>query len=414
MYLEAMHKTLKYCTFEKKKIRRLDHALHLVTKLFSDINNDYQLKLRKPRSNGKTTLIFQNHKKSQEEGKKGIWKVEKINDSTNLIVKDSKNQYKISLEEPSAHECHLACVWCGFCVHTFHCSCQENCSKGSFCIHLHMLSTKPELLPHFEKPINRHFVFFENFVRSSSERLIKNIANTIPTSKPTNQSCLADKSQNLQQDSPLTKEIDTELAISTNDSSATGNILAEESQYLSINFNIPDDDIPDYGLDQDEENRTDVPTILPDQDENEVPESNEEDVEKRRLALQNVRRLLSTYNTHLTAFENSLSNQDNHLPLNELYDYLNKGLPIVSRLSGAKTFESRKSQSTKKKTTAVDKQKRLHAKPKDQKKGRPTKKRVLKMPNTPEKLQLKETLLKNPAIKRKLELKTPQKRRKNK
>lgn len=419
MYLEAMHKTLKYCTFEKKKIRRLDHAVHLVTKLFSDIYNDYQLKLRKPCSNPKTTLIFQNHKKSQEEDKKGIWKVEKMTDSNNLIVKDSKNEYEISLEEPSAHECHLACVWCGFCVHTFHCSCQENCSKGSFCIHLHMLSTKPELLPQFEKPINRHFVFFEKIVRSSDERLIKNIDNTFPTPKSSNEPCLAEKSHNLQQDLSQLKENDTEFAISTNNSPATGDSSTENLQYLSMDFDIPDDDVLGDGLEQGEEVQSNVSTNFSDQDENEILETNEDDVEKRKLALRNVRRLLSTYNAHITTFENSLSDQDNHLPLNELYDYLNKGLPIVSRLSGTTTFESRKSQSKKKKTTAVDKQQRLHAKPKDKQKGRPTKKRILKMPNTSEKLKLKETLLKKPSpkktsIKRKLELKAPQKRFKRK
>lgn len=41
MYLESMHKTLKYSVYEKKKIRRLDHAISLIMQMFDTIFHDY-------------------------------------------------------------------------------------------------------------------------------------------------------------------------------------------------------------------------------------------------------------------------------------------------------------------------------------------------------------------------------------
>ena len=56
-----MHKSLKYCMFEKKKIRRLDHSIDLVMKLFKDIYGRYMQKLQKPAANKQTAIIFKNH-----------------------------------------------------------------------------------------------------------------------------------------------------------------------------------------------------------------------------------------------------------------------------------------------------------------------------------------------------------------
>lgn len=180
MYLESMHKTLKYCVYEKKVIRRLDHSIFLVTVLFNDIYGDYLQKSCKPSSNKKTAAIFKNHQLSLKSAKD--FTVEKDPDLEGLIVKDlnSSCDYKISLSETRSHECYLACVQCGFCLHTFKCSCRENISKGQFCIHLHMLSSVPSLLPNFERPINRQFDFFYKNEKQNKSSLV--ISNEIETS----------------------------------------------------------------------------------------------------------------------------------------------------------------------------------------------------------------------------------------
>lgn len=165
MFLEAMHKTLKYCVYEKKVIRRLDHSIHLVTVLFNDIHSEYMQKIRKPCANRKTSAIFKNHKLCLKESANLL--VNKEPDSEKFIVEDTKNsrKYEITLSDSKSHNCNLACVHCGFCVHTFICSCSENSIKGAFCIHLHRLSLISESLPKFERPINKLFDKYYNVSR---------------------------------------------------------------------------------------------------------------------------------------------------------------------------------------------------------------------------------------------------------
>lgn len=116
--------------------------------------------MEKPTATKKTSKIFKNHLKSETDIKK--FNVEKS--SSDIVVTDIKNnvQYQITLAVPKAHVCHLACGYCGFCVHTFRCSCSSNTFHGDFCIHLHFLSTVRTLLPQFEQPINAQIDFFKN------------------------------------------------------------------------------------------------------------------------------------------------------------------------------------------------------------------------------------------------------------
>ena len=391
-----MHKTLKYCTFEKKKIRRLDNSIHLVTRLFTEICNEYQLKLCKPRFNRKTSDIFRNHQRSREDQKRETFKVEKV-DSTTLIVKNlSKHEYKIVLAEPAEHECYLACVWCGFCVHTFQCSCFEKSSKGSFCVHLHMLSTVHELLPPFEKPTNRHFDFVYKVVQSSNPT--QKLCTLFPSLKPSSEPQFAIESTEY---CPLNEQFEVET--SNDDPVATSNIQEVEMHGSLTNFDIPDNhDISDVHEFPDAhellENSEDG---VSNRDKNKslkvsTSESDQDIAEKRRLALQNARRMLSTYENYLTEFENSPSDQNNILPVNELYDYLNKGLPIVFRLSNATSLESRKSHAHKGKLNSSDKQLRLFSQTKSQKRGRQKKTVFFKCPTLQRRKKLKPNYLTTP------------------
>ena len=61
MYLESMHKTLKYCVFEKKSIRRLDRAIYLVTVLFDQIYAKFERMFVKPTATKDTSCIFKIH-----------------------------------------------------------------------------------------------------------------------------------------------------------------------------------------------------------------------------------------------------------------------------------------------------------------------------------------------------------------
>ena len=104
MYLESMHKTLKYCVYEKKKIRRLDHAIFLITTMFDSIYGTYLSKLRKPVADRKSAKVFKGYKSSLLLAKQ--YKVTK--DVEVLKVKNLKSNlsYDIVLIHGEAHECH--------------------------------------------------------------------------------------------------------------------------------------------------------------------------------------------------------------------------------------------------------------------------------------------------------------------
>ena len=158
-----MHKSLKYCVYEKKKIRRLDHAIYLVDELFQIIHSKYLQKLNKPTANKKTAVIFKRHKQCLSDF--NDFKIERQPDFASFIVTNLKTnmQYNVTLSEWGRHECYLVCIYCGFCTHTFHCSCNEHQFKGSLCIHLHLFSTVKNQLPAFEKPINKRLELFYRF-----------------------------------------------------------------------------------------------------------------------------------------------------------------------------------------------------------------------------------------------------------
>ena len=142
------------------KVRRLDHSIHLITEFFQNLHTDFTLYLDKPMATPRTSLIFKNHQKSEANIKN--FKIEKHPSSLTVIDMTKNIKYDIILAVPTKHECYSVCGYCGFCVHTFRCSCNENKFHGHFCVHLHVLSSVRHLLPHFEQPINAQITFFKS------------------------------------------------------------------------------------------------------------------------------------------------------------------------------------------------------------------------------------------------------------
>ena len=159
-----MHRTLKYCVFEKKSIRRMDRAIFLITVLFDEIYSKFDRMLIKPTSTKKSSRIFKLHEGSVAESKNFL--IEKSFDekgSDVFVVKhiSSNKSYTFTPGFLDKHRCHLNCKMCWFCIPTFKCSCHLNRHKGEFCSHLHLLSTMKHLLPQFDLPDNPFFKFCE-------------------------------------------------------------------------------------------------------------------------------------------------------------------------------------------------------------------------------------------------------------
>lgn len=121
-------------------------------------------KKSKLRGNKVSASIFRHHRQSRAEP--DGWSVRAAFGA--MLVNDLKADatYTITVGEEKQHECDRCCVSCSFCVHTFCCSCDDYRKKGDFCVHLHLLSLKPEHLPPFEKPINVQLQNYERAVRA--------------------------------------------------------------------------------------------------------------------------------------------------------------------------------------------------------------------------------------------------------
>ena len=157
--------------------------------MFDSIYGTYLSKLRKPVADRKSAKVFKGHKSSLLLAKQ----YEVTKDLEVLKVKNLKSNisYDIVLIHGEAHECHQACLQCGFCVHTFQCSCNDNRLFGKFCIHLHLLSQSPNLLPKFERPINAQFDVFYSIIKPS---VSATVSKSTPVHVPTTASATASTS----------------------------------------------------------------------------------------------------------------------------------------------------------------------------------------------------------------------------
>lgn len=82
-----------------------------------------------------------------------------------------KKYFFVKLNHRAKHICHLDCRLCGICIHNFKCSCSQNSGRLEFCVHIHLLSTAKQLLPHFAPPENSFYSRLEQlhpFLKNSS------------------------------------------------------------------------------------------------------------------------------------------------------------------------------------------------------------------------------------------------------
>lgn len=371
-----MHKTLKYCVYEKKRIRRLDHSIHLITQFFENLHTDYTLYLEKPTATPKTSKIFKNHLKSETELEH--FKIEQ--NSLGIIVIDSKKkaEYQIILAVPKAHECYLACGYCGFCVHNFRCSCNNNRFHGDFCIHLHLLSSFRHLLPPFELPINAQIAFFAKAGKYSNFFILTdNLA--ITSQHQTDQTHIA--VETIHKVESLQRSSEVSLSIDNHSNSTIDNAIEYPDDF--------DNDCLDDELDNDRLGKKLQP-LCP---------SNEEQFE---FAIQNLSNLHSTFGHYIQKLR-----KPSHLPtesdistVKDIYSRWCKELPNFSAMCGPIVLENCQTSSQKRKLSEEDKQIRLVSNDKS-KPGRKKSKKVLKKPDSPEKRKLEKELIDGPPAKKK-------------
>lgn len=366
-----MHKALKYCIYEKKKIRRLDHSINLVNELFSVINSKYVQKLTKPRSNKHTSLINKQHTLSISLLKD--FEIRRREDSTSFVVTNLKSnlEYLITLSEWNQHECYLVCVRCAFCVHTFLCSCNDHRFKGIFCIHLHMLCTVKDQLPSFQPPINKRLMILN--------RLMAN------TTIPSNDNRLQKVSEFADLTDPLVEN-------------SNGNSFEPDHHSFGFDdFQCPSPASVSFLCNEKEEclNESEIPASAANSSSMLI-----KSYDNYAASFQNVARVLSTFSNQLDGLNQNPNKECFKPNLDRLYDHLLAGISIISSNSTQPTLASLTKKCRKRKLSESDKQLRLVANPKSKAGRKPLKQ--LQKPASPEKPDLIKTLL-TPAVPRNLE-----------
>ncbi|VEN58512.1 unnamed protein product [Callosobruchus maculatus] len=145
MYLEAMHRTLKYIYFDGKKNKRLDTCINSLMKLLRDITFRKLKRNVKGSSSYRMKLIRQSHIKSSSIN---IEDILKINDFTWNIKSSTTNEIYVINKVAQAcvnskgedSNCQLFCSNCKVCVHIFSCTCLDFFIKYNMCKHIHAIA----------------------------------------------------------------------------------------------------------------------------------------------------------------------------------------------------------------------------------------------------------------------------------
>lgn len=137
MYLEAMHKKIKYCYMQGKQNRRVDKCISLLMRFARDMMFERTIRMMKNKPTYRMEQIAHSHHQSVhiEDSK-----ITNINTHTWLVqsTTSDKSPYSVTINNTeNCIGCPLACPNCHVCVHQFTCTCIDYKIKGNFCKHVH-------------------------------------------------------------------------------------------------------------------------------------------------------------------------------------------------------------------------------------------------------------------------------------
>lgn len=145
MYLEGLHRVIKYCYLEGRVNKRLDKLITALLKLTRDKLFDRLIKLCKGKVTQKIATIHKKHQLgklipaiaicSTEAGR--MWRV-KSQSLQNTWYHVLKN------ENSNQCDCKLTCKSCNTCIHTYACSCTDHVVNFNMCKHIHAVISMSE------------------------------------------------------------------------------------------------------------------------------------------------------------------------------------------------------------------------------------------------------------------------------
>lgn len=136
MFLEAMHKKLKYCYMHGNQNRRVDKCISFLMRFSRDMMFERIIRMAKNKPTFRMEQIAYSHHQSNNIEDSKI----KIIDEKTWLVQSSSGQtlYSVSINDHrSCMGCPLSCPECKVCVHYYTCTCIDFKIKGNFCKHVH-------------------------------------------------------------------------------------------------------------------------------------------------------------------------------------------------------------------------------------------------------------------------------------
>ncbi|XP_034236338.1 uncharacterized protein LOC117642361 [Thrips palmi] len=136
MYLEALHKKLKYCHFDGKANRRMDNCIAALLKLSKNLMFERLIRHHKQKPTSRMLAITESHKKSAEIKPDAI---EQVHDAEWRVKSQSslRGPYAVTLNEDQCEGCPLQCPICQICVHQVSCTCENHLIGLNICKHIH-------------------------------------------------------------------------------------------------------------------------------------------------------------------------------------------------------------------------------------------------------------------------------------
>lgn len=137
MYLERMHRTVKYLYLKGKFVKRLDKTINAIMKFVRDKLFERLITIYKGKVCTKLSDIRQRHKTSLTLNLESIiqneigWEVPSASSSEMYIIEEKKADCS----------CQLRCTECQACLHQYSCSCLDSCVKWNMCKHIHLICT---------------------------------------------------------------------------------------------------------------------------------------------------------------------------------------------------------------------------------------------------------------------------------
>lgn len=173
MYMESLHKNIKYCYLEGKHCKRLNMATNALMSLVRDKSFERVIKIsKKKKRSSKIMQINTAHNKSKQIPQDMITKV---NDYWLVFSeKDINVQYKVEKFQ-SFDRCALQCEECQICVHSYKCSCMNNIIYLNICKHIHAcVKTELKILTQNDKnivPRSHDLVIDNSFIQTDTDKI---------------------------------------------------------------------------------------------------------------------------------------------------------------------------------------------------------------------------------------------------